>query len=336
MKNEVLLEIKNLKQYFPIKEGFLKKTVANVKAVNDVSIKINKRETLGLVGESGCGKSTLGRAVLRLYEPTSGEVNFYKGNEKLNVLELDRKEMREVRSNMQMIFQDPFSSLNERMTVMENIIEPLVVNNIGTREERQDRAAELLEQVGLRKEYIKRYPHAFSGGQRQRVGIARALSIKPKFIVADEPVSGLDVSVQAQILNLLKELQSELDLTFLFISHDLGVVRYVADRIAVMYTGKLVEIGPRDEILENPKHPYTEALLSSVPRARLDHSRSRIILKGTPPDPINLPTGCIFQTRCTYTKRVCREKEPVWESVGDKHFVGCHFCDSLNLRGINE
>ncbi len=332
-KSRVKVEINNLKKYFPIKKGFFRKAVGHLKAVNDVSLRIKERETLGLVGESGCGKSTLGRTIVKLYAPTDGEVLFHNNGNSISVYDLGKKEMKKVRQNMQMIFQDPFSSLNERMTVMDNIIEPLVCNNIGNKTERGDRAASLLKQVGLREGYLKRYPHSLSGGQRQRVGIARALSIKPKFVVADEPVSGLDVSVQAQILNLLKELQTEYKLTILFISHDLGVIRYIANRIAVMYTGKIVEIAKREKLLNSPKHPYTEALLSSVPK--LGSKKNRIILEGTPPDPVELPEGCIFNSRCLYSQDICYNESPELIKQKGEHFAACHFSDSLDLRGIN-
>ena len=241
-----LVEIRDLQQFFPIQKGFLRRTVGYIKAVNGGSLDIGRRETVGLVGESGCGKTTLGRSILRLYEPPGGELYFHEGGRRLPVLSLPRREMRDVRANMQMIFQDPFASLNERMTVLDNVIAPLVCNNIGSHKEREQRAEELLIQVGLRREHLRRYPHSFSGGQRQRIGIARALSVRPKFSVADEPVFALDVSVQAQILNLLQDLQNELGLSYLFISHDMGVIRYVADRIGVMYVGKLVEYAPRE------------------------------------------------------------------------------------------
>ena len=328
-----LIEVHDIKQYFPIQEGLFKKNVGYIKAVNGVSLKVDSEETLGLVGESGCGKSTLGRSILRLYEPTNGEVILYDNNRKINILELDKKEMKKVRAKLQMIFQDPFASLNERMTVLQNVIEPLVCNEIGTKSENKSRAEELLNKVGLRKEYLQRYPHSFSGGQRQRIGIARALSIGPKFIVADEPVFALDVSVQAQILNLMKDLQEELSLSFLFISHDIGVVRYMADKIAVMYVGKLVEYADRDELLKNPAHPYTEALQSAVPgrkRKRVD----RIILKGNPPDPSNLPKGCIFQNRCRYEKDICREEEPELKRISSGHYSACHISNNLNLEGL--
>jgi peptide/nickel transport system ATP-binding protein len=332
-KKSPLIEVRDLKQYFPIQEGFFKKTVGYIKAVNGVSLRVDNEETLGLVGESGCGKTTLGRSILRLYEPTSGEVILHENNEKIQILELDNQKMKRVRSKLQMIFQDPFASLNERMTVLQNVIEPLICNEIGTQKDKELRAKDLLLKVGLRKEHLQRYPHSFSGGQRQRIGIARALSIGPKFIVADEPVFALDVSVQAQILNLMKDLQEEFGLSFLFISHDMAVVRYMADRIAVMYVGKLVEYADRDELLENPAHPYTEALQSAVPgrkRKRVD----RIILKGNPPDPSNLPKGCIFQNRCRYEEDICREQEPELKMISNGHFSACHFSNSLQLKGL--
>ena len=329
-----ILEVRDLRQFFPIQEGFLRRTIGYVKAVNGVSFTINEGETLGLVGESGCGKSTLGCTILRLYEPTGGEVILHDGDEKLSVFELSHREMRHVRANMQMIFQDPFASLNERMTVLENVIEPLVCNGIGTSQEREAKAEHLLMQVGLQKEHLRRYPHSFSGGQRQRIGIARALSIEPKFIVADEPVFALDVSVQAQILNLMQELQADFGLSYLFISHDMAVIRYVSDRIAVMYVGKLVECAERDELLQHPAHPYTEALHSAVPRLTQRGRRDRIILEGTPPDPSDLPPGCVFQARCRYAEAKCREEEPELREISDGHFVACHLAEELNLVGI--
>ena len=333
-----ILEVRDLRQFFPIQEGLLRRVIGYVKAVNGVSLTINQGETLGLVGESGCGKSTLGRAILRLYEPTGGEVIFHHQDQQLSLLDLDRHGMRQVRANMQMIFQDPFASLNERMTVLDNVIEPLVCNGIGSRPEREATAENLLAQVGLRKEHLRRYPHSFSGGQRQRIGIARALSIEPKFVVADEPVFALDVSVQAQILNLMKELQAQLGLSYLFISHDMAVIRYVADRIAVMYVGKLVEYAERDELLRHPAHPYTEALHSAVPRLSQKDSgnrrRNRILLKASPPDPGNLPPGCVFQTRCHYAEERCRQEEPPLREISTIHSVACHLAEELNLSGI--
>ncbi|MEM7536704.1 MAG: ABC transporter ATP-binding protein [Chloroflexota bacterium] len=341
VKDKPLIEVHNLQQFFPIQTGFFRRTVGYVKAVNGVSLTIHEGETLGLVGESGCGKSTLGRSILRLYEPTDGEVILHHDGKKLPVLDLEYKEMRPIRANMQMIFQDPFASLNERMNVLQNVIEPLVCNDIGTQQEREEKAENLLMQVGLRPEHIRRYPHSFSGGQRQRIGIARALSIEPKFIVADEPVFALDVSVQAQILNLMKDLQAEFGLSYLFISHDMAVIRYMADRIAVMYVGKLVEYASRDELLQNPAHPYTEALHSAVPRlagytgnTREHDRRSRIVLEGSPPDPSNLPEGCVFQSRCRYAQARCSQEEPQLREISDGHFVACHLTEELDLIGI--
>ncbi len=331
---EPILEVRNLKQFFPIQKGFLRRTVGYVKAVNEVSLTINKGETLGLVGESGCGKSTLGRSILRLYEPTGGEVALYRGNQKLNVLALNRSQMRQARTTMQMIFQDPFASLNDRMTVLQNVIEPLVCNDIGTPAEREAIAEKILTQVGLRKEHLRRYPHSFSGGQRQRIGIARALSIEPKFIVADEPVSALDVSIQAQILNLMRDLQAEFGLSYLFISHDMAVIRYMADRIAVMYVGKLVEYADSQKLLSRPLHPYTEALMSAVPRVTSQGRRKRIVLEGTPPDPSNLPQGCVLQNRCPFVQARCRQEEPELREVRPGHFSACHFAEELDLKGI--
>jgi peptide/nickel transport system ATP-binding protein len=329
-----ILEVRDLKQFFPIQKGFLRRAVGYVKAVNEVSLTINQGETLGLVGESGCGKSTLGRSLLRLYEPTGGEIILHNNGKKLSMLNLKSSEMQEVRKTAQMIFQDPFASLNERMTVLQNVIEPLVCNNIGTPAEREARAEKVLMQVGLRKEHLRRYPHSFSGGQRQRIGIARALSIEPKFIVADEPVSALDVSVQAQILNLMRDLQSEFGLSYLFISHDMAVIRYMANRIAVMYVGKLVEHSTTDEILNKPQHPYTEALMSAVPRVTTQERRERIVLEGSLPDPGNLPQGCVFQSRCRYVQAKCRQEEPELREVRPGHYAACHFSEELNLAGI--
>lgn len=329
-----ILEVRDLKQYFPVQTGFLRRKTSYIKAVNGVSLTINEGETLGLVGESGCGKSTLGRSLLRLYEPSGGEVVLHTNGKNLSVLDLNGSEMQQVRKTVQMIFQDPFASLNERMTVLQNVIEPLICNNIGTPAERETRAEHMLTQVGLRKEHLRRYPHSFSGGQRQRIGIARALSIEPKFIVADEPVSALDVSVQAQILNLMKDLQAEFGLSYLFISHDMAVIRYMANRIAVMYVGKLVEHATTEEILTNPQHPYTEALMSAVPRVTSQGRRKRIVLEGSPPDPGNLPQGCVFQSRCRYVQAKCRQEEPELREVRPGHFAACHFSDELELAGI--
>ena len=331
-----VIAVNGLKQYFPIRRGFLRRTVAHMKAVDDVSIALNAGETLGLVGESGSGKSTFGRAILRLYEPTAGEVLLHPPEgEPVSVLDLDRKSMRAARSEMQMIFQDPYASLNDRMTVLQNIIEPLVCNNVGDAASREERARQLLGQVGLRPEHMRRYPHSFSGGQRQRIGIARALAINPRFIVADEPVSALDVSVQAQILNLLRDLQAELGLSYLFISHDMAVIRYMSNRVAVMYVGRIVEYGTTDAVIQRPLHPYTEVLMSAVPRVSSETGRAgRIAMQGVPPDPANLPQGCVFQGRCPYVQDKCRSEAPQLREALPGHFAACHFAGSLDLAGI--
>jgi len=330
-----LITVRNLKKYFPIQRGFLRRLVGYVRAVDDVNLEIEERETLGLVGESGSGKSTLGRTMIRLYDPTDGQILFRDGDRIVNLTELQGEELRKFRRNMQIIFQDPFSSLNERMTVLENVGDPLLINGlVSNRHELVERVIEVLQQVGLRREDIRRYPHSFSGGQRQRICIARALVLKPKFIVCDEPVSALDVSIQAQILNLLKELQEEFGITYLFISHDISVVRYMADRIAVMYAGRLVEVAPRDELLSHPLHPYTEALLSAVPRTVTGRRKGRAILTGDPPDPANLPSGCVFHVRCRYAKDICKEEQPSLKSISSNHYVSCHLAEVLELKGI--
>lgn len=330
-----LITVKNLKKYFPIQRGFLRKLVGYVRAVDDVNLEINERETLGLVGESGSGKSTLGRTIIRLYDPTDGQILFKDGDRIVNLTELQGEELRRFRKNMQIIFQDPFSSLNERMTVLENVGDPLLINGlVSNRHELVEQVVEVLQQVGLRKEDIRRYPHSFSGGQRQRICIARALVLKPKFIVCDEPVSALDVSIQAQILNLLKDLQEQFGITYLFISHDISVVRYMADRIAVMYAGRLVEVAPRDELLTHPLHPYTEALLSAVPRTVTGRRKGRAILTGDPPDPANLPPGCVFHVRCRYARDVCKEDQPSLKAISSAHYVSCHLAGTLELKGM--
>lgn len=335
-ERSILLEVKGLKKYFPVQRGFLRRTKGYVKAVDNVNLYIREGETLGLVGESGCGKTTLGRCILRLYEPTEGEILFRDNNgQMISLTELDAKSLRAFRRNMQIIFQDPYSSLNPRMTILEIIGEPLLVNRIASGKDLEERVKEMLTQVGLSVEHLRRYPHSFSGGQRQRIGIARALIVNPKLVVADEPVSALDVSIQAQILNLLKDLQEKFRLTYLFISHDLSVVRYVSDRIAVMYMGKLVEVGPRDEILSHPHHPYTEVLLSAVPRADFRSHSERIVLSGEPPDPTNLPPGCVFNPRCRYAKERCKSEEPELKQISRDYYVSCHFAESLDLKGIS-
>lgn len=320
MTDEVLIEIKNLKKYFPVKGGIGKHLF--VKAVDDVSFYIKKGETLGLVGESGCGKSTTGRTIIRLYEPTSGKIIF-KGED------ITKKEMLPFRKHMQMIFQDPYASLNPRMTVGDIIGEALEIHNIATGNEKKERVQELLRLVGLNSEHANRYPHEFSGGQRQRIGIARALAVEPEFIIADEPISALDVSIQAQIVNMLEDLQKELGLTYLFIAHDLSMVKHISNRVGVMYLGKLVELAQSNELYEKPLHPYTQALLSAIPipDPKVSKERSRVILEGDVPSPLNPPSGCRFRTRCKYAFDRCKDEEPLLKEVGSGHYVACHLMD---------
>ncbi|MCT4606052.1 MAG: ABC transporter ATP-binding protein [Marinisporobacter sp.] len=320
--DDILLEVKNLKKYFPIRKGFFGKNVQYVKAVDDVSFYIKRGETLGLVGESGCGKSTTGRTLIRLYEPTAGEIIF--GGAEIGMM--NEKEIYPFRKKMQMIFQDPYASLNTRMTVGDIIGEALDIHKLATGKERTEIVHDLLSRVGLNPDHAIRYPHEFSGGQRQRIGIARALAVKPEFIICDEPISALDVSIQAQVVNMLGDLQDELGLTYLFIAHDLSMVRYISDRIGVMYLGKLVEIAESDDIFENPAHPYTQALLSAIPIPDPDISKqkNRILLKGDVPSPLNPPTGCRFCTRCPHAMKKCSEIEPVMKDVGSGHMAACH------------
>ncbi len=318
---DVLLSVKNLKKYFPITGGIMSRVVGNVRAVDGVSFDIARGETLGLVGESGCGKTTTGRAVLRLIEPTAGRVEF----EGKNIMEFSPKAMRAVRRQMQIIFQDPFGSLNPRMSVGQIIQEPLVIHGVGNRTQREARVKELLDVVGLASYHVQRFPHEFSGGQRQRVGIARALALNPKLIVADEPVSALDVSIQSQILNLLEDLQKEFDLTYLFIAHGLNVIRHISDRVGVMYLGVMVELGAAAEIYQKPLHPYTEALFSAIPVPNPELKRSRIVLQGDLPSPVHPPSGCRFHTRCPIAQDRCRRDVPVWKESFPGHFVACHF-----------
>lgn len=332
-----LLEIENLKMHFPIRRGFLRRVVGKVQAVDGVNLFIRKGETLGLVGESGCGKTTTGRCVVRAYKPTGGSINYRnKDGNVIDLVSLSKEELKIYRQQIRMIFQDPYSSLNPRMTLLQIVGEPLVVNGIASGPELQDRVAELLRQVGLRPEFMQRYPHAFSGGQRQRIGVARALALEPRLLICDEPVSALDVSVRAQILNLLQDLQDDYDLTYLFVAHDLSVVEYIADRVAVMYVGKLVEVAGTEPLYKSPKHPYTEALLSAVPKPdpRLRSLGDRIILEGDVADPANPPGGCYFHPRCRYADSICSQEEPPLRDVGDEHYVACHFADQLSLRGV--
>lgn len=320
---ETLLQVRNLKKYFPIRGGVFSRKVGEVKAVDDVSFTVKKGETLGIVGESGCGKSTTGRAILRLEEPTSGEVKF----EGHSLTDLSSEQMRKMRRELQMVFQDPFASLNPRKTAGAIIEEPMIVHGIGSAQERKDQVKELLQVVGLDSYHGERYPHQFSGGQRQRIGIARALAVKPKLIIADEPVSALDVSIQSQVLNLLEDLQKKFNLTYLFIAHDLSVVRHISDRVGVMYLGRMVELSQRDDLYENPLHPYTRALLSAVPIPNPEARRERIILTGDVPSPSRPPTGCAFHTRCPHVMDICREKRPDFTDQGNGHFVACHLTD---------
>jgi len=331
----VLLEVKNLQKFFPIRRGIIKKTVGYVKAVDDLSFKIFQGETLGLVGESGCGKTTAGRCILRGVDPTAGEVNFLTRNGKnADLAKLNQQELAPLRRDLQMIFQDPYSSLNPRWTLLDIVGEPLLVNKIAKGKEMEDQVADLLKRVGLRPEYMRRYPHAFSGGERQRVGIARALATRPRLVVADEPVSALDVSVRAQTLNLLQDLQSEFHLTYLFISHDLSVVEHICNRVAVMYVGKMVEMAETEELYTNPLHPYTEALMSAVPKADPDLKSKRIVLEGEVPDPANPPSGCYFHPRCRYAIDLCKVAAPPLEEIQPGHFAACHRARELTLHGI--
>ena len=333
-ENSILLEVRNLKKYFPIERGFFRRVVGHVRAVDGVDFFIREGETLGLVGESGCGKTTTGRLILRAIKPTEGEVLFRKDGELVNITQIPKKEMKVLRREMQIIFQDPFSSLNPRMTVMDIVSEPLVIHGIAKGSELKSQVRELLEAVGLKAQHMNRYPYAFSGGQRQRIGIARALALRPKLVVADEPVSALDVSVQAQVLNLLHDLQQEFGLTYLFIAHDLSVVEHISDRVAVMYLGNIVELAAADELYANPMHPYTEALLSAVPRTDPDQVTQRILLPGDVPDPSAPPPGCKFHPRCRYARDICEVQVPVWRDLGDDHWVACHLADELDLAGI--
>ncbi|MDE0142097.1 MAG: ABC transporter ATP-binding protein [Caldilineaceae bacterium] len=334
--SSMLLEIRNLKKHFPIRRGLFKRTVGYVKAVDDVSLQVNEGETLGLVGESGCGKTTTGRMILRAIPSTEGDV-FFRDPDlgRVNVTELEGQQLNQVRRNMRMIFQDPHASLNPRMTILELIGAPLRAMNLAKGTELEDRVAHTLGLVGLAPEVMRRYPHAFSGGQRQRIGIARALVCQPNLVVADEPVSALDVSVQAQILNLLQEMQEQMGLTYVFVAHDLRVVAHICDRVAVMYVGKIVEMASTLELYTNPKHPYTEALLSAIPKP--DPRRrgtARILLEGEVANPANPPAGCYFHPRCAYAQDLCHEQEPVWEEVEPGHFAKCHFANELELAGV--
>jgi peptide/nickel transport system ATP-binding protein len=332
----VLLEVKNLRKYFPIQKGLIRRVVGNVRAVDDVSFVIREGETLGLVGESGCGKTTTARCILRAMVPTSGQMLFHTGDGTVvDLAPLSRRQLRPLRPQMQMIFQDPFGSLNPRMTLFDIVGEPLLVNGLTNRKERTERVADMLRLVGMRPEYMQRFPHAFSGGQRQRIGIARALALHPRLVVADEPVSALDVSVQAQVLNLLLELQEELHLTYLFVAHNLSVVKHICDRVAVMYVGKLVETARTHEIFNSPKHPYTAALMAAVPVADPRVRVGDVELKGEVPSPANPPSGCYFHPRCPFMIDRCGTEAPALREITPEHFVSCHRADELQLQGVD-
>ncbi|MCX7918212.1 MAG: ABC transporter ATP-binding protein [bacterium] len=344
MRSDVLLQVDKLKKYFIATKGLTRRIVGLVKAVDEISFDIRHGETVGLVGESGCGKTTVGRCLLRAIEPTSGRIlfRFDESHEPVDICRLEKEQLKEIRRWLRLIFQDPYSSLNPRMNVMEIIAEPLIVNRLVTNKtEIEHRVAEMLKHVGLDPQHLRRYPHAFSGGQRQRIAIARALISEPKFVVADEPISALDVSVQAQILNLLQELQEKFKLTYLFIAHNLAAVEHISERIAVMYVGKLVELADTEELFAMPKHPYTEALLSaaSSPEPGYKEKKKRIILEGDIADPANPPTGCYFHPRCRYAKEICKLESPAFVNINPMsakpHYSACHFAETLNLAGIS-
>jgi peptide/nickel transport system ATP-binding protein len=334
---DVLLEVDHVKKYFSIEKGFLRKVVGHVRAVDDVSLYIKEGETLGLVGESGSGKTTLGRCILRAIEPTDGAIRFrFSDDEFLDLTKLEKEELRRRRRHMHMIFQDPYSSLDPRMTVLDIVGEPLKLHGVARGKELEGRVKDLMDVVGLETKHLKRYPHAFSGGQRQRIGIARSLALNPKLIVCDEAVSALDVSIQAQILNLLQQLQREFDLTYLFIAHDLSVVEHISDRVAVMYVGRIMEMATTEELYMHPKHPYTEALMSAVPKTDPDIKMDRLILSGEIPNPADPPPGCPFHPRCIHAKEICSTRVPVWFEVTPGHFSACHFARELELKGIED
>ncbi len=339
--DNMILDVRGMKKYFPIQKGMLKKVVGYVKAVDDVSLYLRRGETLGLVGESGCGKTTVSRTIIRLYEPTAGTAHFETElfsedgkQEMVNIFDLDKAQMKRIRRQVAMIFQDPINSLNPRMSIFDIVSEPMVIHGMKIDAEMEATVVKLLERVGLRKEHIRRYPHEFSGGQRQRIGIARALSLNPKIIFCDEPVSALDVSIQAQTLNLLQDLQADFNLSYIFVAHDLSVVQHISNRVAVMYVGKIAEMAQSDALYNAPLHPYTEALMSAVPKPDPRYESERIIMQGDVADPSNPPSGCYFHPRCRYAKDICINELPEFREMAPDHFVACHRADELKLKGV--
>lgn len=340
-ENNILLDVKGLKKFFPITAGLMRRTVGYVRAVDDLNFFLREGETLGLVGESGCGKTTAGRTILRLYEPSAGEVHFKSrvlssssDTGMVNVRELDRDQMKVIRQEMAMIFQDPVGSLNPRMSVYDIVSEPMVIHKKGDSRQMEETVIQLLERVGLRADHMRRYPHEFSGGQRQRIGIARSLTLNPQMIICDEPVSALDVSIQAQTLNLLQDLQADFNLAYIFVAHDLSVVQHISDRVAVMYVGKIAEMAKAEELYAFPLHPYTEALMSSVPKPDPKYESHRIVMEGDVADPSNPPSGCYFHPRCRYVIDVCKQDPPEFRELKPDHFVACHRAEELELKGV--